>query len=212
MASGTEELEVFARDALLRGLDKESIRKVMLEAGWTPEQARSAMDAYADIPFLVPVPRPRPHLSAREAFLYLLLFTTLYLSCYHLGSLLFDLINRAYPDASDPAYGLFGGDSMRWSIAYLIIAFPAFLFIARYIGKDVAKRPSKRLSPVRRWLTYLTLFIAAGFVIGDLTTLVYKVLAGELTSRITLKVIVVIIIAGTVLGYYLSDLRKEERE
>ena|SRR5438445_3174626 len=95
---------------------------------------------------------------------------------------------------------------------YLVIAFPAFMFIAHYIGKDVAKRPSKRLSPVRRWLTYLTLFIAAGFLIGDLTTLVYNVLAGELTSRIALKVMVVVIIAGTVFGYYLSDLRKEERE
>lgn len=211
MPSGAEELELFARDALLRGLDKDSIRKVMLEAGWTAEQARTAMDAYADVPFPVPVPRPRPQLSAREAFLYLLLFTTLYLSCYHLGSLLFDLVNRAYPDATDRGYGLFG-DSMRWSVAYLIIAFPAFVFIAQYIGRDVARRPSKRLSPVRRWLTYLTLFIAAGFLIGDLTTLVYKALAGELTSRITLKVMVVIVIAGTVFGYYLSDLRKEERE
>jgi hypothetical protein len=212
MAAGTQELELFTRDALLRGLDKESIRRAMLEAGWTPEQVRAAVDAYADVPFAVPVPRPRPQLSAREAFLYLLLFTTLYLSSYHLGSLLFDLINRAHPDPADRVAGLFGGDSMRWSIAFLVIAFPAFAFLARYIGQDVARWPVKRLSPVRRWLTYLTLFVAAGFLIGDLTTLVYNVLTGELTSRITLKVVVVIVIAGTVFGYYLTDLRREERE
>lgn len=212
MTSGPQELELFAREALLRGLERESIRKAMTDAGWTTDQARAAIDAYSDLPFPVPVPRPRPQLSAREAFLYLLLFTTLYLSSYHFGSLLFDLINRAYPDAADQRYGRSLGDSMRWSVSYLIIAFPAFVFVARYVAKDVARRPVKRLSPIRRWLTYLTLFIAASVLIGDLTTLVYNVLAGELTIRITLKVTVVVLIAGTVFGYYLSDLRKEEHE
>jgi hypothetical protein len=169
MTSGPQELELFARDSLLRGLDRAAIKKALVDAGWTADQAQTAIDAYADVPFAVPVPRPRPQLSAREAFLYLLLFTTLYLSSYHLGSLLFDLINRAYPDAVDRTYRVLG-DSMRWSVSYLIIAFPAFAFIARYIARDVAKRPVKRLSPIRRWLTYLTLFVAAAVLIGDLTT------------------------------------------
>jgi hypothetical protein len=54
--------------------------------------------------------------------------------------------------------------------------------------------------------------VAAAALIGDLTTLVYNALAGELTSRITLKALVVILIAGAVFGYYLLDLRREERE
>ena len=59
---------------------------------------------------------------------------------------------------------------------------------------------------------YLTLFIAAGCLIGDMTTLVYQLLGGELTVRFMLKVIVVGAIAGTVFGYYLHDLRREEAE
>ena len=213
MTSGPRELELFVRESLLQGLERESIRKAMTAAGWTTDQAQAAMDSYGDLPFPVPVPRPRPQLSAREAFLYLLLFTTLYLSSYHLGSLLFDLINRAYPDAAEQiSAASYQAISMRWSVSYLIIAFPAFAFLARYVAKDVARRPVKRLSPIRRWLTYLTLFVASSVLIGDLTTLVYNVLAGELTIRITLKVAVVVLIAGTVLGYYLSDLRKEEHE
>jgi hypothetical protein len=212
MRSATEELDLFAKEALSRGIEKAAITKAMLEAGWTPEQARAALGAYAEVPFPIPVPRPRPQLSAREAFLYLLLFTTLYLSCYHLGSLLFDLINRAFPDAASPMNSTWSEESMRWSVSYLVITFPAFGFVARYIGNDVARHPVKRLSPVRRWLTYLTLFIAAGALIVDLTTLVYNVLAGELTTRILLKILVVILITGSVFGYYLNDLRKEERE
>ena len=59
MASSTQELEAFAREALLRGLEKEAIRKAMLEAGWTGDQARTALEAYADVPFPIPVPRPQ---------------------------------------------------------------------------------------------------------------------------------------------------------
>jgi hypothetical protein len=212
MGSATQDLEMFAKEALSRGLDKDSIKKALTDAGWTQDQVRAAVDAYADTPFPVPIPKPRAQLSAREAFLYLLLFTTLYLSGYHLGSLLFDLIDRRYPDEADRTFGPYAADSMRWSIACLIVTFPAFAFLARYIGLEVSRQPVKRLSPVRRWLTYLTLFVAAGALISDLTTLVYNLLSGELTYRIALKVLVVIAIAGTVFGYYLSDLRKEEQE
>ena len=212
MASATHELELFAKEALSRGLEREAITQAMIEAGWTKDQARTALGAYAHVSFPIPVPKPRPQLSAREAFLYLLLFTTLYLTCYHLGSLLFDLINRAVPDPTARVQGQWLENSMRWSVSYLVISFPVFGFLAYYIGKDVVRNPVKRLSPIRRWLTYLTLFIAATSLIGDLTTLVYNVLAGELTTRISLKVVVVILIAGTVFVYYLADLRKEERE
>jgi hypothetical protein len=212
MNASPKELEVFVHDALIRGLERPVIRQVMLEAGWTAEQAGTAINAYADMAFPVPVPRPRVQLSAREAFLYLVLFTTLFLSCYHVGSLAFDLINRAFPDVANRAFEAGSMQSMRWSLSSLIIAFPTFVFLARYIGRAAERNPMMRLSPIRRWLTYLTLFGSASTLIGDLTVLVYHVLAGELTTRIALKVLVVLAIAGAVFGYYLSDLRREERE
>ncbi len=91
---------------------------------------------------------PVPHLSAREAFLYLLPFTTLYVSAWHLGSLLFDLINRAFPDPADSDYlrtRLW--DSIRWSMASVIIAFPVFLYVARYLGLEVAPSPVGAAQP-----------------------------------------------------------------
>jgi len=213
VASGTQELESFVRDALARGATRDSTAAALSAAGWPSEQVRSAMDAYADVAFVVPVPRPRPTLSAREAFLYLVLFATLYVSAFHLGSLLFDLINRALPDPADPDHALRAiAQSMRWSVASVVIAFPVFLFVAHRLGREVARRPLKRLSAVRRWLTYLTLFVAAAVLIGDMTALVYNLLGGEVTLRFVFKVLVVALIAGTVFGYYLIDLRHEERE
>lgn len=212
MASGTQDLDVFVREALARGAGREAIENALAAAGWPAAQARSALNGYADVEFPVPVPRPRPYLSAREAFLYLVLFATLYLTAYHLGSLLFDLINRAFPDPAMTDFGRQVGRSMRWSIASVIIAFPVFVYVARHLGREMASNPVKRLSAVRRWLTYLTLFLAATVLIGDMITLVYNVLGGELGIRFVLKVLVVAVIAGTIFGYYLWDMRREERE
>jgi hypothetical protein len=182
-------------------------------AGWPAEQTRSALRAYVDVDFPVPVPRPRPSLSAREAFLYLLLYATLYIAAWNLGSLLFDLINRALPDPTDADYAIrHAADSIRWSMASVLIAFPLFLFLARHLGHELAREPVKRHSPVRRWLTYLTLFVAACVLIVDMITLVYNTLGGELTLRFVLKVVVAGSIAGSIFGYYLHDLRGEEKE
>jgi hypothetical protein len=212
MASGIQNLEQFVHAALNKGLSKSSIEQGLLQAGWPAEQIKSALGQFADVDFPLPVPKPRPYLSAREAFRYLLLFTTLYLSAWYLGSLLFDFINISFPDpAMERSYGSVT-KSIRWAASFLIIAFPVFLFMSHRIQRELAQSPVKRQSVIRRWLTYLTLFVAAGFVIGDLVTLTYNALGGELTTRFVLKVLVVGLIASTVFGFYLWDLRGEECE
>jgi hypothetical protein len=212
MTSGTAELEAFVKESLRAKVSRSDIEKAAVTAGWPADQARNALGAYADISFPVPVPKPRPSMSAREAFLYLVMFGTLYTSAFHLGDLLFEFVNRAFPDPVEQSYRSDFWDSMRWSVSSLIIAFPAFLFTARYIGRELFRNPVKRLSPVRRWLTYITLFIALSILIGDMTALVYNVLGGEVTARFFLKVAVVAVIAGTIFWYYLSDLRREEKD
>ncbi|TAK05655.1 hypothetical protein EPO33_00715 [Patescibacteria group bacterium] len=207
------ELQSFVRDALLKGATREQIRDTLGKAGWNADEVKNALSAYADVTFPVPVPRRKPYLSAREAFLYLVLFLTLYISSFSFGTLLFQFINRWLPD---PLVGDYVYDNslqaIRWSTASLIIAFPVFLWLSRMLNRAIAKDPEKRGSKVRKWLTYLTLFVAAGIIIGDLITLVFNVLGGELTLRFVLKVLVVGGIAGTIFGYYLWDLRQEEKE
>ena len=211
MASASPELEQFVRDALMRGHDREQVTAALLAAGWSTEQIRGVLDGWAEVDFALPVPRPRASLSAREAFLYLVLFSTLYFFAWNLGSLLFALLEHALPDPADAQWQVVRlTGSIRWSISALVIAFPVFAFIARHLAHDVAKHPIKRLSPIRRWLTYLTLFVAAAVLIGDLTTLVFNLLGGDLSLRFVLKVAVVAAIAGTVFGHYLRDLRREE--
>ena len=53
---------------------------------------------------------------------------------------------------------------------------------------------------------------SASVLIGDCTGLVYNLLSGDMTMRFLLKATTVGVIAGTAFIYYLSDLRRDERE
>jgi len=74
------------------------------------------------------------------------------------------------------------------------------------LEKDFAKYPDKRNEGIHKRLTYLTLFISGIIIAGDLITVLYYFLDGqELTIGFILKVIALLIIAGTIFAYYLTD-------
>jgi len=211
MAGSDDRLLGFVREALGQGIPRAQVEAALTQAGWPPEQVADALRSFADVTFPVPVPRPRPYLSAREAFLYLVLFVSLYTVAFNLVSLAFDIINRIFEDATQPLSPQWR-DSVRFSVSALLVAFPLFVFLSRLIARAVRTDPAKRASRVRKWLTYLTLFFAALALMCDVITLVYNVLGGEATIRFVLKVVVVAAVAGTIFGCYLWDLRAEERE
>jgi hypothetical protein len=125
----------------------------------------------------------------------------------------FRIIDLIFPDPADNlANPLSSASSVRFSISSLIVALPVFLYMSRLSARAIARDPNERLSPIRRWLTYLTLFIAACVLIADLTSVVYNLLGGELTVRFLLKALTVGVIAGATLWFYLSDLHADERE
>ena len=208
-----DELLSFVKEALTHGTPRNAIKDTLLEAGWRVDQVESALAAYAPTDFPIPVPVPKPYLSAREAFIYLVLFTTLYLTTFNFGRLIFQFINIGLPDpAAYYDYVDSARQAIRFSVASLIISFPIFMYLSVLIGRSIKRDPSKRASKVRKWLTYMTLFVAAAVIIGDLTALVYGFLGGELSLRFALKAITVAAIAGGIFGYYLWDLRQDERE
>ena len=210
-------LAEFVEKALATGATRAETERVLLEAGWARDQVNDALSSYSEVEFNVPVPRPKARLSARDAFLYLVMFAMLYISAYHLGNLLFQVINLVFPDTMSRGFGMgldpaeMARDAMRFSTASLIVAFPVFLVTARRIAKDLGEDPTRRNSGVRKWLTYITLFIAACIIVGDLIALLYNLLAGELTVRITLKVVTVGIIASAIFAYYLWAMRMDDQ-
>lgn len=208
------ELYDFIRRALSKGMKRPEIANVLKQAGWTDISIKAGLSLFADVDSPVPVPRPQPYISAREVFLYLVMFSALYCVCFHVGDLLFDLVNLNFPDvARDPRYDYTRNgynDSIRWSISALVISLPVFFYTFRLINRAIEKDPSRRNSWPRKWLTYATLFFATMALMSDGGALVYNVLAGEITIRFIFKVLAIAIIAGGNFMYFLHDMRQEE--
>ena len=206
-----EELRRFIKESLERGIDRESIRDVLLEAGWQERDVRSALAAFADVDFPVAVPRPRPYLHAREAFLYLVSFIALYVFAFSLGAVLFGLIDHTFADALD-RYRSSPSTADATAIAAVTVAFPLYLILMRRLTQAVAADPERRQSLVRRWLTYLTLVVGAGIILGDIIALLSSLLTGDPTVNFFLKVGTVLLIVVPIFGYYLWDMRQAEDE
>ena len=73
----SDELAHFVREALASGRTRPEISDALDDAGWSEKERADALDAYADTDFIPPIPRPRPYVSAKDAFLYGLLFLML---------------------------------------------------------------------------------------------------------------------------------------
>jgi len=146
----------------------------------------------------------------RDVFLYILQVIFLYACVFHFGALLFGFVDIALPD---PLYGdaaRWARAALRWPLAVLTIVFPLYLWLTIWLQRDAVRNPAKREMRTRKWLLNLTIFLAAIVIIGDLISLLFGFLNGELTFRFILKVIIVLVLAGSVFLYYGWMLRFDE--
>ena len=130
---------------------------------------------------------------------------SLYVSVFSFLTLFFEYIDKTYPDALNYYVDPYS-TGMRFSIASLIVLFPLFILLMRFIRRDMDRDATRRDIWVRRWMLYLTIFIAGATVAGDLISLVNTFLGGEITMRFIMKVIVVLLVASIGLMHFMADI------
>jgi hypothetical protein len=148
--------------------------------------------------------------SAKDFFLHLGSIVALYVVSGNFISLLFIIINKAYPEVSNYNYYFYsqGGSEISLPVATLIIVFPVFVLLSRWVHRTYEESPLKKHLSIRKWLTYITLFAAGVMLVGDLVTVLYKFLDGQdLTAAFLLKALTVLLVSGAVFGFYLQDIR-----
>jgi hypothetical protein len=158
----------------------------------------------------LPVPLPPDVGSARDAFLYLLTFAAFFTTAISVILLTFRYINFLMPDPALEAYRYeqeYAASSIRWGLAAVLVAFPLFALLWRFLLRELQRHPEKAASGTRRWLTYLTLLVAGITIASDVITLVYYLLEGELSARFLLKALAVFVVAGLAFSYFLLSLR-----
>jgi uncharacterized protein DUF5671 len=200
----------FIQKSLDAGIPVPSFVGLLTARGWTEKQAYSALaDHYQRQTGIEVPPRPGSGASARDAFFYLLIFSTLSVWTLSLGCLAFSLIDRWLADPLFRGYGeTFSAYTVTTSIAAIIVAFPLYLLVSRVILREATADPDKFDSSIRKWLTYMALVIAASVFMGDLITALAYLLRGELTSIFLAKSFVVLALSCGVFWYYFGGLRK----
>jgi len=209
-AGRSENLDRFIAAAKDRGASDEFLVSLLREQGWPAKEIYAAFRRrYESLTgFALPAHGGNAGEAARDAFFYLLVYSTLATWATALGSLVFTFIDRWFPDTLAQRSFENSRYAVSSEMACIIVAFPVFLFVMRFILRDVERHPEKVESGVRKWLTYIALLITAGVVIGDLITFLAYFLRGELTARFILKSLTVLIIAGSIFWYYLGFLKR----
>ena len=190
-------------------MDIASIFLLLRSSGWKEKEIVAALAARE---LEMPIPTRSGMGSARDTFLHLLAFAALYSWAISLNLLFFTYIDFAFPDpAARPSTSfvqeiLFG---VRVALATLLVSFPLFLLVWSYLLREVCRSPDKATSGVRRWLGFLSLFVAAVTISGDVITVVVYLIDGDLTLRFVLKVATLLLIAGSLSTYLALTLRSE---
>ena len=185
------ELDRFVRDALVAGRSRDDIRDTLVAAGWRPRDADRALRAFADVPSIPPVPRPRPFVSGRETVVYGLAFLSLSVVLVNVVGMLFDLIETW--SGSDSRWRL---NDQAWRIAAVLVFAPLFAAL---------DWRSDRASPTRKVVAYAALFFAVLVILFTLVGVIALALSGGLSGEVGLKALALAGTAVLVLSYYRAE-------
>lgn len=154
--------------------------------------------------------------TARNFVLQLGSLVALYITLSALIALIFGIITLAYPDDLFVYRYESATDGIRFAIAMLIVFFPTYLIITRYVNKVRRSQSEGAYLGLTRWLIYLSLLVGGGILLGDLVAVIWNFLNGELTTPFMLKALTVLVVIGSAFVYYVLDARgywqKEEKK
>ncbi|NCU43025.1 hypothetical protein EOL72_01575 [Candidatus Falkowbacteria bacterium] len=146
--------------------------------------------------------------SAKYVFYYLLSLVALAFTAVSVGMIAFGIINETMTSPLSSSYD--PSSSFRFAISALAIAAPIFFVIQSLIFKGLRKGDLPLESPVRRWMTYLILFVSAVTILGVLIAVLNNFLSGDFTLRFILQMLTVLFLAGIIFSFYLLEIRRAD--
>lgn len=144
------------------------------------------------------------HTSTKDFFVYLGILVSLVITVWNIINVVFEAINKAFPDIlSNNNYNyIYSYDSLRWSIALLIVIFPIYIILSYVAAGDIKRDNSKKDLGLRKLTLFVSLFVSGASIVGSLVTTIYNFLGGEISPRFLLKALFIIIISIIISSYY----------
>lgn len=209
-----EQLIEYVLQLIQQDKSKQAIKDYLSAVGW-PENEIDAAYAKALIRIGVPVPSEAMQTtfgkksSTAEIAVNFLSFILLGIVAIAWGTLLFQVIGKYFPDPLAYNYGApIASEIVHYSIAALIIAFPLYWLTIRFWFRSFLRDEGKMETTLTKWLTYLVLLVASLVIVGDLITVLFTFLQGEISARFFFKALTIFLIAGFVFGFYFLERKK----
>ncbi|MDX9913339.1 MAG: DUF5671 domain-containing protein [Candidatus Moranbacteria bacterium] len=209
-----QELIDYVVKCIQSGVTHDEIKKQLHAVGWSEDEVDSSY-ALGLAKSGVPVPNKNAQKvfskksTTVEIVVNLFSFILLIISAISLGTLLYGTINYFFQDKLVNYYGVGSSpESIHYAIAALIISFPLYYFAMRFWFKRFEEDEGKMEANLTKWITYLVLLVAAIAILGDLITVIFNMLQGEITIRFFLKALTIFMIAGGVFGFYFLERKK----
>jgi hypothetical protein len=201
-----DRLTDFVGAALAAGRTRDEIRRALIDAGWSETEAADGLVAYAETAFVPPVPAPVSVVSARDFFLYALIFVALSLTAWNVVSAAHTVIDIAFGPPPDGGVPDWRRGNLNWSIAVLIVFAPIYFLLSRRAAASLAADPARHRSAIRRWTAALILLLTVLALLGTLASVIYRFLQDGGDAVFLLKSAVTAIVAGAIfLAYRQSD-------
>lgn len=151
---------------------------------------------------------------AFHLFLYLSSFFSLGFLIAGLLTTLFQFVNKYVPDSAlgKDVYAIsaFDDSALKVGISMLLIASLVYFTTAYLVNKKLGKSEIRPDSIVRKFITYIALFVLVAISIGSLATLFYNYLTGELTSNSFGKIIAFFLVNGSFAFFYFKEIRRKD--
>ena len=143
-------LQEYVEEALKRGIPESSLPGVLKARGWSEKEICAVLAAHYEGASGIVIPtRSGSETAAKDAFFYLLVFSTLATWTIGLGALAFNLIDRWLADTlfSTPYGQGYDVYAIASAMASVLVAFPIFLLVSRSVLHDERSHPEKLGSP-----------------------------------------------------------------
>ena len=154
-----------------------------------------------------------PKLTPRFFFICLGVLVTLITSVSSSLILFFESLNKKFPDVLNSVYyygyNSYDFESMRASLATLIIFFPIFVLLSYLWVRESREDIGYYNLVIRKWMVYLIIFLASLLILIDLVVLVKYFVSGEITSRFIIKVSGTLIVGLIVDSYYILKMKNK---
>ncbi len=203
------DIQAYIENARKEGYSDADISRDLQNAGWDEGVISSNFKTPT---LLVPKPSDQQtgvdtiHHSLKDAFVYSLMFLSMYILAGSMAFMLHTFIDLWMPGAEGKLdyYG-WNNYAIQYSLASIIVSLPFFLGLFYSVTKRTIQNPQLKEFRFRVVLTYFTLFITFIILLWKLIETVLSMIRGNLSINFLLHLAVTAGISGLIFWYYYTS-------